>query len=76
MRQGTSLKYLVAEGEEPVFREIKSIEYGANPVSLIQLQATTDGASKNVETYWRSLSIRADKLTRIDIPLLHRPPAK
>ena len=76
VRQGTSLKYLVAEGEEPVFREIKSIEYGANPVSLIQLQATTDGASKNVETYWRSLSIRADKLTRIDIPLLHRPPAK
>jgi hypothetical protein len=75
-RQGTSLKYLVADGEEPVFREIKSIEYGANPVALIQLQATTDGASKNVETYWRSLSIRADKLTRIDIPLLHRPPAR
>lgn len=73
-RSGTKLSYLVAEGEGAEFRELKSIEFGPDPIGLLQLQAVTDGAAKNVEMYWRSISVRADKLMRVDIPLLRRPP--
>lgn len=75
-RTGTKLNYLVAEGDDLEFRELKSIDFGPDAITLIQLQAVTDGAAKNVEMYWRSISIRADKLTRVDIPLLRRPPLK
>lgn len=75
-RTGTKLSYLVAEGDDLEFREIKAVEFGADPVSLIQLQAVTDGAAKNVDMLWRNISIRADKRNRIDIPLLRRPPPK
>lgn len=75
-RSGTKLDYLVAEGDDLEFRELKSVDFGPDPIALIQLQAVTDGAAKNVEMYWRSVSIRADKLTRVDIPLLRRPPLK
>lgn len=75
-RAGTKLRFLVAEGENPEFRELKTVEFGADPIALVQLQAVTDGASKSVELYWRTMSIRADKLQRLEIPLLQRPPIK
>ncbi len=66
---------LVAENEDGPFRQLYEVEFGAGPIGLLRVKATTDGSRTSVETLWQDLSIRAQELQAADIPLFRKRPA-
>ena len=62
VRTGTTLHFLVAEGESKEFREINQGELGTEDLEMGQLSAVTGSSPSAVDVLWKTLSIRAEGL--------------
>ncbi len=68
-RTGKTLHFLVAEEDALDFRELKTVEFGEDPIGLVRAESTNNGAACTVETLWSEIEIRARKLEPVEIPL-------
>jgi hypothetical protein len=72
-RNGSSLRYLVAEEKEDRFRELQRVDnFGTAPIGLLRVEAVTDGARATAEVLWKKLEIRGEQLEPMNIPLLRK----
>ncbi|MBC8868763.1 MAG: PD40 domain-containing protein [Planctomycetes bacterium] len=74
-RIGTTLQFLVAEGDGKECRKVHEADFGADTIGLVRIQTTTDGSPTTTETRWGHLAIRGDQLERVQIPLYQNRPA-
>ena len=74
-RTGTTLQFLVTEGDGDECRKIHEADFGADTVGLVRIQTTTDGSPTTTETRWGHLAIRGDQIERVQIPLYQNSPA-
>lgn len=61
-RTGTTLAFLVADGDATDFREIHRLEVGSHDLEQVQFTATTGDQPTAVDLRLRDLTLRADKL--------------
>lgn len=69
-RTGDTLRYLVAEQQSDEFIELHQAQFGKEPIGLLRVEAMTDGSPSTVLIRWKDLTIRAEELKPMDIPLL------
>lgn len=62
-REGSVLHFLVAEGDESEFRELRSEDFGAEDLKTVGFLADTGGAPEHVEVVLRKLSVRGEALS-------------
>jgi hypothetical protein len=69
VRKGEILHFLVGGEVSDDFQELAQANFGSEPVSLVRLDSTTNGAPCTAETLWKDLEIRAEKLEPVEISL-------
>jgi hypothetical protein len=62
VRRGPALQFLVAEGENDSFREVRQAEFGSEELSSVELYGDTGGAQLPVSVRLISLAVTADDL--------------
>lgn len=72
-RTGNMLHYLVAEEDEDQFHELHQVEFGTTPVGLLRVEAFAEGTQGTVDIRWNDLTVCAEQLQAIPLPLLHAP---
>ncbi len=62
IRTGTTLKFLVADGTDGEFQEVRESEFVSDDVKLVRLGVQQSDAETPVEVVWHEINIRADEL--------------
>jgi hypothetical protein len=62
VREGATIRYLVAEGESDRFQQVDEAKIGSEDLEAVRLTAETSGAPGRVEIAFRDLQIRCDEL--------------
>ncbi|WP_417387608.1 DUF1583 domain-containing protein [Gimesia sp.] len=60
IRTGSQLKFLVADGPDAEFRELREVELGTADVDLLRLGAQQSDLKTPVQVLWKELSITAE----------------
>ncbi|HAH48630.1 DUF1583 domain-containing protein [Gimesia sp.] len=60
IRTGKQLKFLISDGTEDEFRELREVELGTADVDLLRLGAQQSDAETPVQVLWKDLSITAE----------------
>jgi len=68
-RTGSTLQFLVVEGEGDKRRKLHEVEFGASTIGLLRVATTTDGSPTTTENLWKDFSIQATRLEPVDIPV-------
>ena len=67
-REGSKIKYQVAEADSEQFLQIHEEEFPADDVADIRLAVQTGGASTAVDVVWTHLDVCAEELVRTYLP--------
>jgi Protein of unknown function (DUF1583) len=62
VRKGSTIQFLVAEGDTDEFQELRQIDYSSEDLSQIHLGVDTGGSKGPTEILLKDLRIRADEL--------------
>lgn len=62
IRTGEMLKFLVANGNDDSFRELREADFTTDDIMLVRLGVQQSDAATPVEVVWHDVSIRADEL--------------
>jgi len=68
-RTGSTLQFLVVEGEGDKRRKLHEVEFGTSTIGLLRVATTTDGSPTTTENLWKDFSIQATRLEPVDIPV-------
>ncbi len=63
-RSGSTLHYLVADGDSETFSETRQAEFTTGDLSQVYFVAQTGGSPTKVDVLWTGIDIRAEKLVR------------
>ncbi len=63
-RTGSTLRYLVAEGDSDEFNEIRSADFSDRDLVQLHLAAQTGDANTEVDVIWTGVEIEAQRLVR------------
>jgi predicted Ser/Thr protein kinase len=70
-RTGTTLRYLVAEGEPSAWRALADAQIDPGPIGLLRVEAVVDREGAAVDMRWKDLLILAEQLEWADLRLLN-----
>jgi regulation of enolase protein 1 (concanavalin A-like superfamily) len=70
-RTGSTLQFLVVEGEGDKRRKLHEVEFGAGTIGLLRVETTTGGSRTTAENLWKDFTIQATRLEPVDIPVFH-----
>lgn len=69
-RSGSTLQFLASEGVNGPFRKLHEVPCTTNRIGLVRVAAITDGNHSTVEVLWKGLTLHAQRLVPVDLPLL------
>jgi predicted RNA-binding Zn-ribbon protein involved in translation (DUF1610 family) len=67
-RTGTKVRFLFAEGDEPEFKEVNEVEFGADDIAFVQIGGNAGNSENALDMRLLELSIRAERLPGFSNP--------